>query len=186
MPITEGIRIRAKVFPIQLHFRGGLRFLVLFLLSSSGTLFYAQTVTIKLVNGRDGHQMAATCVGVWVRQDRKDLVSIPTDKSGIAQLRLTDNDGEIDIHNRSKDCGLFGVINPVVKYDDTLRIDVGYALCLPRPDYSLLALTGISTKQLIQQGIVMPNSCGKATASTEPGKLIIFVRPFSWWERSMQ
>jgi hypothetical protein len=171
---------------IQLTFRSLAQFLMLLAFTSTSTFLCAQTVTIKLVNGRNGRQMAPTCVGVWVRQDRKDLISIPTDKDGIARLRLTDNDDEIDIQNRWKDCGLFGVVNPVVKYDDTLRIDVGYALCLQGPDYSLLANTGISTMQLLYQGIVMPNTCGKATASPKPGELIIFVRPFSWWERAMR
>jgi hypothetical protein len=183
MPIIKHGRTRAEVFPVHSIIRQVLQFLVFLVLSSSGTLLCAQTVEIKLVNGRNGRQMAATCVGVWVRQDRKDLISIPTDRNGIARLRLTDNDDEIDVQNRWKDCGLFGVINPVVKYADTLRVDVGYALCLPRPDYSLLAITGVSTKRLMQRGIVMPNICGKVIASPKPGELIIFVRPFTWWER---
>jgi hypothetical protein len=171
---------------IELALRNLVQVLMLFAFTATGTIICAQTVTIKIVDGRNGRQMETTCVGVWERQDRKDLVSIPTDKDGIARLRLTDKDNEIDIQNRWKGCGVFGVINPIMKYDDTLRVDVGYALCLPRQDYSLLAIKGISTKQLMQQGIVMQNACGKVTASPKPGELTIFVRPFSWWERAMR
>jgi hypothetical protein len=51
------------------------------------------------------------------------------------------------------------------------------------PDYSWLDIREISTKQLMREGIVMPNTCGKATASPQPGELVIFVRPLSWWEK---
>jgi hypothetical protein len=114
-------------------------------------------------------------------------MAIPTDNNGVARLRLTDRDGEIDIHNRWKGCGEFGVINPVVKYDDSFRINAGYVLCQPRtPDYSWLAMTDLSTKQVVQQGRVTTNTCGKATASPKPGELILFVRPLSWWEELKQ
>jgi hypothetical protein len=53
-----------------------------------------------------------------------------------------------------------------VKYDDSLRINAGYVLYQPQtPDYSWLDIREISTKQLMREGIVMPNTCGKATAS---------------------
>jgi hypothetical protein len=189
MPITDRRRIRAKAFAIPPLFKCVLRFLVFLVLSSPSTLLYAQTVDIKLVDGRNGRPMTASCVnvGVGAGNEGKRTIAIPTDKDGIARLRLTDNDGEMDIHNRSKDCGLFGVINPVVKYDDFLAINVGYVLCQPRaPDYSWLAIREVSTKQLMHQGIVMPNTCGKATASPKPGEVIIFVRPLNWREKLKQ
>jgi hypothetical protein len=39
-----------------------------------------------------------------------------------------------------------------------------------------------STKEVLQKGIVMPNTCGKAMASPIPGVVVIFVRPLSWWQ----
>jgi hypothetical protein len=186
MPIAEASRIRAKVCAVQ-SFLKCVLFLVLLVLGSSITLLYAQTVEIKLVNGRIGRPIVGTCVDVWVGHERKAAMAIPTDNNGVASLRLTDKDAEIDIHNRWNGCGDFGVINPVVKYDNSLRIHAGYALCQPHtPDYSWLALTDFSTDRVIQQGIVTPNSCGSATASLKPGEVIIFVRPLSWWEKLKQ
>ena len=159
------------------------QFLMLPAFIASGTLLYSQTVTIKLVNGRNGHPMAASHVNVWVGSQRKEAIAIPTDKNGVARLRLTNNDDEVDIHNRCNGCGVFGVVNPVVKYDDSLRINVGYVLCqVHGSDYSWLAIKAISTKQLLQKGIVMPNTCGKVSASPNPGELTIFVRPLDFWE----
>ncbi|MGO8720583.1 MAG: hypothetical protein ACLQMO_15420 [Acidobacteriaceae bacterium] len=171
---------------IRAIFRSLMQFLMLLLFTSICTSLYAQKVMIKIVNGRNGREMAPTCVSVWSQQNHKDMISIPTDKDGIARLRLTDNDDEIDVHNRWKGCGLFGVTNPIVKYKSTLHIYVGYALCLPPPDHSLLDITGISTRQLMQRGIVMPNTCGKATALPKPGELVIFVKRFGWWRRTVE
>jgi hypothetical protein len=41
-------------------------------------------------------------------------------------------------------------------------------------------------KQVVQQGIVTANTCGKATASPKPGEVTIFVRPLTWWEQLKQ
>ena len=163
-----------------------LRFLLFVALSSPGMLLYAQTIQIKLVNGRSGRPMAGTCVNVWVGE-RKDTMAIPTDDNGVARLRLTDKDSEVDVHSLWKGCGFFGVTNPVVRYGNSLQINVSYVLCRPHaPDYSWLALTSFSTQEVIQQGIVTPNSCGKATASPKPGEVIMFVRPANFWEKLKQ
>lgn len=84
-------------------------------------------------------------------------------------------------------CGLSGVTNPVVKYGDAISIRAGYVLCQPHtPDYSWLVMTDFSTKEILQHGIVGANTCGKATASSKPRELIIFVRPLTWWEKLKQ
>jgi hypothetical protein len=189
MPVTERSRACVRVFAVRLIFRNVLRLLLPLALFSSGTALCAQTIGIKLVNGRNGRPIAASCVnvGVGVGNERKKTIAIPTDKDGIARLRLTDNDDEIDIRDRWKDCGLFGVIKPVVKYDDVLAINVGYVLCQSRTaDNSWLAITDLSTKEVFQHGIVTANTCGKATASPKPGEVIIFVRPLTWWEKLKQ
>ncbi|HEV7220906.1 MAG TPA: hypothetical protein VGN39_18695 [Terriglobales bacterium] len=159
-------------------------FLLLAALTASGTILCAQMVTIKLVNGRNGNPMSNSHVNVWVGTKRKEAMVIPTDKDGIARLRLTDNDNEADLHIREKHIGDNVVIDPIVKYDEYFRVNVPFVICYPHVrDYSWLAITDISTKQLLQQGIVWPNSCGKATASPRPGELTIFVRPLTWWEK---
>ncbi len=167
-------------------FKRVLNFLIFVALSSSGMLLYAQTIQIKLVNGRNGSPLAGTCVNVWVGNERKDAMAIPTDENGVARLRLTDKNSEVDVHSW-KGCGSFGVTNPVVRYDNSLRINASYVSCQPHsPDYSWLAITSFSTQEVIQQGIVTPNSCGKATASPKPGEVIMFVRPLNWWEKLKQ
>lgn len=146
-----------------------------------------ETIEIKLVDGRTGHPLAGSCVSVWVGKQRKEAMAIPTDENGIAWLQLTDMDGRADIHQEWKGCGLFGVINPVVRFDDPLGINVGYALCQPDAgDYSWLKTTELATGRVLHDGIAMANNCGKPRAAAKPGEVIIFVRPLSWWEKWKQ
>jgi hypothetical protein len=187
MPMTKHRRTRVRVFAVRLFFRTVVQLFVLVAFSASGTVLCAQTVGIRLVDGRNGRPMASTCVNVWAGKERKEAMAIPTDKDGVAWLRFTDKEGEIDLHNRWKDCGDFGVINPVVKYDGSLRVNAGYVLCqLRKPDDSWLSMTDFSTKKVLEEGIVTANTCGKATASPKPGELVIFVRPLTWWEKLKQ
>jgi hypothetical protein len=163
------------------------KLLALLAIGSSATVLCAQMVTIKLVNGRNGNPMSNSHVNIWVGPERKRTMVIPTDKNGIARLRLTNNDDEVDLHMREKHIGDNVVIDPIVKYDETLRINVPFVICYPHVrDYSWLAITNISAKQVLQQGIVWPNTCGKATASPKPGEVTIFVRPLTWWEKLKQ
>jgi hypothetical protein len=164
---------------------------VLLVLALSGKALRAQIVEIKIVNGRNGHSVANRCMNVWVG-DRSNpratpLLETQTDTNGIIRLRLTDEDAKIDVQSQQLVCGLQGVINPIVKYGDTIGIRAGYVSCQPHtPDYSWLAMTDFTTKQVVQQGIVTTNACGKATASPKPGEVILFVRPLTWWEKLKQ
>lgn len=177
MPIVGSIKI------LSVHSSFGVR-VVLFLFVWCWIPLHAQVVKVKLVDGRSGRPVAHGCVNVWVGDQRKAAIVIPTNSDGIASLRLTDRSDEVDIHNRWKGCGDSGVIDPVVLYADSIRINVGYVLCQlhPSPE-SWLAMTDFPTRQLIRDGIVTPNACGKFVVSQAPGEVAIFVRPLNFWEK---
>ncbi|HWW24242.1 MAG TPA: hypothetical protein VNY78_10075 [Edaphobacter sp.] len=144
----------------------------------------AETIKIKLVNGRNGQPIAASHVNVWVGTERKEAIVIPTDGNGVASLQLTRNTAEINIPTPSNDRGSVVVASPVVKYDDSLQINVGYVLCQPNVgDYSWLKTMDLTTSRVLQEGIAMANTCGKSRWPAKPGEVIIFVRPLNWWER---
>lgn len=168
---------RGRVPLVRIILRSILPFITLLVLITSGTTLCAQDVTIKLVNGRNGRPVAPTCVEVSAN-NRMSAMLI-TDKDGIASLNLKD-----DNEDHWKDCGAYGVINTAMKYGDSLRIVVDkYLMCQPRiSDGSRHAIENISSKQVVDQGFVTPNNCGKFTASPKPGQLIIFIRPFNFWE----
>jgi len=191
MPVTARSKTRVSSFAVLFSLRSVVEFLLLLAFCLFGTALHAQTLEIKLVNGRDGRPIAGKCIYVWVGDRSKTssgpLLQTETDRSGSAVLRLTHADGEINTQSQLLSCGLRGLINPVVKYGDTISVRAGYVLCQRNtPDYSWLARTDFSTEEVLQRGIVTANICGKATASPKPGEVILFVRPLSWWEKLKQ
>lgn len=157
---------------------------VLLALWSSGSVLCAQTIKIKLVNGKTGQAITNTCVNTWVGTERKEAMAIPTDKDGVASLRLTDKDAEINAQDQWKACGNDGLVNPVVKFAASIQINAGYVLCQVRKsDYTWLAIQKFATEEVLESGVVTGNTCGKAKASPKPGAITIFVRPLNWWEK---
>ncbi len=173
---------------VRLFCRSLLGLFLVFLCGLSPTALHAQAISIKLVDGRNGRPMADKCINVWVG-DRaapkaRPSLETQTDKNGVADLRLTEQDAEINNQKQQLACGLQGVIRPVVKYGDTITIGSDYMLCQARlPDGSWQALEGFSTTDALQSGIATANTCGKAKASPTPGEIVLFVRPLHWWEK---
>jgi hypothetical protein len=155
-----------------------------FLVFGAGRSLCAQTIEIKLVDGRNGRPMARSHVNVWVGYERKDAIVIPTDTNGVATLCLSRAGEEIDVRGYGNNCGGSGPANSVVKYQDSLRINVGYVLCQVRKaDFSWLAINNFSTEEVLRNGAVSANTCGKAELSPKPGTVVIFVRPLTFWEK---
>lgn len=188
MPVTARGKTRTEFFTLRLFCGGVVGLFVLLAFGSSGTALRAQTIRIKLVDGRNGRPMGGKCINLWVG-DRSARMSRPlletqTDKDGVANLRVTERDAEINNQNQRLACGLQGIIDPVVKYGDTITIGSDYMLCQARlPDGSWQALEGFSTKDALRSGIATANTCGKAKASPTPGEIVLFVRPLHWWEK---
>lgn len=167
---------------------GFLNLLVTFLLTMPAMSLAAQTLEIKLVDGRNGHPMvgASSYVNVWMGGERKEAITIPTDDKGVARLQLTLNPSEVNIPN-STNTGSIVVEHPVVKYDESFRINAPYVLCGPGAgNFSWLELKNFSTKQVLEHGYASANRCGKVTSSPHRGEVILFVRPLTFWEKLRQ
>jgi hypothetical protein len=168
---------------------GIVKFLMSLFLILYGAPLSAQKLEITLVDGRNGRPMvgASSYVNVWVGTERKEAIAIPTDRNGVARLQLTLNTGEINIPNSSEDRGSIVVDHPVVNYNESLRINAPYVLCgSGGSNRSWLRSENFSTKEILQHGYISPNTCGKATVSPQPGQVILFVRPLTWWEKLKQ
>lgn len=167
---------------------GLLKLFVLLFLALPGVSLFAQTLEIKLVDGRNGRPIvsASSYVNVWVGTQRKEAIAIPVDGKGVARIQLTLNPGEVNIPN-SKNSGSIVLEHPIVMYDDSFQINAPYALCASGgSNYSWLRLAKFSTKEVLSRGYVSPNTCGKNTDSPRPGQLILFVRPLTWREKLKQ
>ena len=102
-----------------------LNLLVTVLLTMPAMSLAAQTLEIKLVNGRNGRPMVGTSayVNVWVGGERKEAIAIPTDSNGVARLQLTLNPNDVNVPN-STGHGTIVANHPVVQYDESFRINV--------------------------------------------------------------
>lgn len=133
----------------------------------------AQTIKIKLVNGRDGQPMADKWVDLGIGHI-VHMLTIPTDKDGVASFRLTNEDAKVNTSSA----------NPVVKYSGSFGVHAPFALCQPHgSDYSWLAVMKFATEEVLEHGVVEANTCSRMTAAPVPGEVIIFVRPLSFWEK---
>ena len=165
-----------------------LNLLVTVLLTMPAMSLAAQTLEIKLVNGRNGRPMVGTSayVNVWVGGERKEAIAIPTDDNGVARLQLTLNPSEVE-HPQLDGQRYYRRDHPVVKYDESFRINAPYVLCGPgEGSHSWLDLKNFSTKEVLDHGYASANTCGKVTVSPQPGRVILFVRPLTFMEKMKQ
>lgn len=187
MPITTGDKSGRKFFAM----RFAARLLALLLFASCATALHAQTIQFKIVNGQTGRPMANVCVSavealwnnVWTP------IFLRTDRNGVAYMRLTYEDSEVDIpYNLKLDCGPTGAVNPVLKYKDTMKpYTTGYypSCAFPEsmPNARWKEMDPISTKEVLKNGFVSTNMCGNVTASPQPGEVILFVRSRNFHEK---
>ena len=173
----------------QIYFCFGLlNLLVAVLLTIPAASLAAQTLEIKLVDGRNGRAMVGTSayVNVWVGGERKEAIAIPTDDNGVARLQLTLNPKEVNIPI-STGYGTIVEKHPVVKYDQSFRINAPYVLCgSGEGNRSPLELNSFSTKEVLEHGYASGNTCGKVTATPQPGQVVLIVRPLTFMEKMKQ
>jgi hypothetical protein len=167
---------------------GLLDFLLTVLLILPTMSLSAQMIEIKLVDGRNGRSMLgkSSYVNVWVGTERKAAIVVPTDGKGVARIQLTSNTSEVNIPN-STNSGSNVVEHPIVKYDESFQINAPYVLCEPGGGhYSWLEFKSFSTKEVLDHGYASANTCGKVTVSPQPGQVVLFVRPLTFWEKMKQ
>lgn len=151
--------------------------------TSFTTIVHAATINVRIVNGRSGNPISQTCVDVGADQ-MAHMLAVPTNNHGVAEFDMTDDPAKLKLGKRSLQCGEWGSINPVLRHAESFSIHVAYVLCQSsKSDYSWLARMTFSTSEVLERGVVTPNSCGKITASPKAGEVTIFVRPLNFWEK---
>jgi hypothetical protein len=140
-----------------------------------------QEIHIRVLDGRNGRPITNECVNVWIGEKSVESFVIPTNKDGIVFLQLTNDDRQVR-SQKGPACGGLGVIQPVVRYSETIRITADYYMpCQAHPpDTPWLSF---SIAEILRSGVTASNACGKIEGSPERGELVFFVRPLTWWEK---
>jgi hypothetical protein len=148
---------------------------------------HAQEIKLRLLDGRTGKPIEHSCINVWVGDQQKSALALPTDEKGIARFHLTSDATAVNVTNYWAACGMFGVSDPTVMYADTIQVNAGYVWCNPNTqERSWLAISKFPTRHLTDDGEVTANACGKVSAKPTPGELTIYVRPLTFWEKLKQ
>lgn len=123
---------------------------------SFSSLATAQSVTVRLVNGRNGKPVVKTRVGI----------SFPEQPGKAALELITNRQGEVMFE--ATGARVFGV-SPV------LYVNCGdQSPGAPQPKYSV--------KEVLGTGVLTRNNCGHLNPEPLRGRLLYFVRPVSGWE----
>lgn len=220
MPVTTGDKSGRRPFAMRSAAKG---LLALFLFVSCAVVLCAQTIQIKLVDGKTGRPVTYSSLMslrtiLYVRPGGESELTLllPADKHGVALLRLTHNDSEINVPeckgmqadseklqmNRNKKdeeefnkkykyCTAFEVNNPIVRFANSISIGPVIRTLNGTTYFRYVpcwadSVTVFWTEEVLQHGVVTANNCGKATASPGPGQLTLFVRSPTQMEAGRQ
>ena len=140
--------------------------LLALLLSQSAA---AQQVTVKLVDGRNGHALTHQSIGLWLGDGANGNpdVAANTGSDGTAVFPVPREQQSFLIYG-------FGLVDcrPVVKSTDKS------AIAHFKEDVYRFA-------DVLSHGVVAGNKCGEAAIQALPGQLILFERPPHWWEKML-
>jgi len=136
MPVTSRNKSRTRFFAIRF---AGMALLALLLFGSCATALRAQTIQIMLVNGKTGRTITHRSELTVLVGKRKGTIfngslEIPTDKDGIARLRLTHNESEVNVPDCEGDADadfqkLSNEKDKSAKKKETAEFDKKYKLC---------------------------------------------------------
>ena len=119
-------------------------------------------IVIRMLNAKNGHPIGDASVNVWLGDEVSALQKIPDAKDEIG-------------------LDLAGVEPRTIRVMPNMRMDCrssnGHSPPGDKIPYSL--------DEILSKGIVGGNVCGKATAPSTPGVLILFFRPMKFYERWM-
>ena len=176
----------ARLITLRAHWRAIV--VPMLLMFALVPLVRAQDIRIKVLDGRNGKPASQEClnisIGTW---HGADLV-VETDKNGIALLQIGNDElvaqtacqgwpsralakgiqAIVVFSGSSVTCQEYGKVAP----GETVTLDVQKRIF---PSYSI--------KEIMQSGVAAANTCGKTRAQPQPGELILFVRPFTFWEK---
>ena len=120
------------------------------------TTVNAEPITIRVVDGRNGHPITDEKLQLWFNRQSGSAMSISTDKQGIAHVDAPSDASLLLSANLYVDCRYSKQTGP------------------ERPTYPV--------SDIMRSGVLAADTCGKLKLSPTPGELIFFVRPEHWWE----
>jgi hypothetical protein len=142
-----------------------------------GLLAQTATIHVRVLDGRSGKNLSGMSLAFVdyhtdsdgsTHADLNGRMTVKTSVDGDSYVANPDTHGVLVFNGLGND----GVWTPCTRqkfYDSDTRT------------YGSEHLYPVSA--IVASGLVANNNCSRRTAVAEPGELIIFVRPATWWEK---
>ena len=154
---------------------------------------HGQEIHIRVLNARTGKTISDDCLNVSLGPWHGADLLAPTNKNGVVVLHLAKNEVTADPASPSW-CDRIAILGPKLmpKDADTIAVTSGdyvdcqeWAKAIPgeAAKDNLNRAPSYRIQKILEVGFAAGNRCGKFKADAKPGELILFVRPFTWWER---
>jgi hypothetical protein len=118
------------------------------------------TITIRLLDGRNGKPIRTDEVQVWIDQDQRHVLTIHAAPNGVATVEIPTGVSAIYVTARRDGWYMY-------------RCDADESK--PTPPYAL--------EEIMKSGTVAANRCSHQTAAAESGGLTVFLRPLTFWDK---
>jgi hypothetical protein len=142
-----------------------------------------QEIRVKFLNARTGRPVTYESATMWVETYHGFLTAPADNKEGMAKFLYTGHS-----------------IRPIWPPNTKLRYDWMRELTIPPGPIKIAAAPAVAAgicwdlgplhqgpwypiSEILQHGAVSENNCGKATATPQPGELILFIKPIPAWKR---
>lgn len=121
---------------------------------------HQRTITLRLLDGRNGKPLKTDEVEVWIDKEQTHVLTVHTAPNGVATVEIPSTTSGIYVTAREDGWFMY-------------RCDADEKK--PTPAYSI--------ERIISSGTVAANRCSRRTAAAEPGSLTVFLRPLTFWDK---
>ena len=142
------------------------RLVAVLLVFLSGQIF-AQTVTVRLIDGGSGKPIGSENVTIFWGTDLFTKIIVPIDKKGVGRFQVLAGNTSFSMMSGPK----VGKEPNRIAYLDCNEGDA----------------SNVSIKEVMQKGFVPRNDCSKKVfVSRKPGEVVYFAKLRPWWMPDMQ
>jgi hypothetical protein len=118
-----------------------------------------KTITIRLLDGRNGKPIRTDEVQIWIDQDQRHVLTVHAAPNGVATVEIPTGVSAVYV---------------------TARRDGWY---MYRCDADESNHSAYSLEEIMKSGTVAANRCSHKTVAAESGRLTVFLRPLTFWDK---
>lgn len=153
----------------------------------------AQDIRVRVINGKNGKPVPDECMNIWIGGRRGAYLLALTDKTGNVSVHLQGGTATTDpmppTACNGMGVGTTGPVSVPKGADAITLLPNRRVICEERhkflpgevvdPDK---ILNSYSISGIVSSGISGSNTCGEIRIRANPGELVYFVRPPTFWE----